>query len=318
MGVLQPEIIGAGLGGLSKVADALLVEGNNKRQRKWSEKMYNRQRQDALADFAMQNEYNSPEQQMNRLRLAGLNPNLAYGKGADIGNASPIRSSQVEAWKPQAPQLDLSGTGMNMVMGYADMQMKKAQTDNLKAQNSVLLQDALLRAAQVQNTTATTQKTGVETQSSKFDLDLKSELRQTSIDAVRADLQKKVAETDKVRADTQYTLNQDERAAAQNASSLQEAAERILTMRAERELNPYKKAKIFEEIKSIQRDNELKVLDINLKKNNVQPHDALWQRTLLDYLNGKKEIKFPSVRETIDKLSRKSHVPQLDKYFKKY
>lgn len=293
MGVIPPELVGAGLGGLSKVTDALMIEGNNKRSRKWNEKMYNLQRQHSLQDFAMQNEYNSPEAQMNRLRKAGLNPNLVYGKGAD-NTASPIRSSQVESWKPQAPQLDLSGQGLNMVMGYADMQMKKAQTDNLKAQNSVLLQDALLRSAQVANTTASTEKTREEipkvkaetaktsqdTESSKFDLDMKSELRQTSIDAVRAQLQKTVAETDKTKADTQYTLNQDERAKAQSAQSIQEGIERILTMRAEREMNPYKKAKLFEEVKSVQRDNRIKELDIKLKDAGLQPGDALWQRML--------------------------------------
>ena len=55
----------------------------NKKTRQWNEKMYAQQRTDALADWNMQNAYNSPEQQMQRLRDAGLNPNLVYGNGAE-------------------------------------------------------------------------------------------------------------------------------------------------------------------------------------------------------------------------------------------
>ena len=36
--------------------------------------------------WKMQNAYNAPKQQMSRLKEAGLNPNLMYGKGT-VGNA---------------------------------------------------------------------------------------------------------------------------------------------------------------------------------------------------------------------------------------
>jgi len=40
-----------------------------------------------IQNWKMQNEYNSPAQQMQRLKEAGLNPNLVYGKGA-VGNSA--------------------------------------------------------------------------------------------------------------------------------------------------------------------------------------------------------------------------------------
>jgi len=40
-----------------------------------------------IKNWEMQNEYNSPAQQMQRLKEAGLNPNLVYGKGA-VGNSA--------------------------------------------------------------------------------------------------------------------------------------------------------------------------------------------------------------------------------------
>lgn len=45
--------------------------------------MYELQKNDAISFWNMQNEYNSPAQQMSRLSQAGLNPMLVYGNGAD-------------------------------------------------------------------------------------------------------------------------------------------------------------------------------------------------------------------------------------------
>ena len=69
----------AGLG--SAAGNTVSQLSTNAAQRKWNEAMYNRQRQDALADWARTNEYNSPLAQMQRLREAGLNPHLIYGGG---------------------------------------------------------------------------------------------------------------------------------------------------------------------------------------------------------------------------------------------
>jgi len=43
--------------------------------------------------WKMQNEYNSPLNQMKRLKEAGLNPNLMYGKGT-VGNATTMPQYQ--------------------------------------------------------------------------------------------------------------------------------------------------------------------------------------------------------------------------------
>ena len=43
------------------------------------------------------NQYNSPEQQMQRFKAAGLNPNLIYGKAAGGGNAAPATLPKYQA-----------------------------------------------------------------------------------------------------------------------------------------------------------------------------------------------------------------------------
>lgn len=63
------------------------VKMQNAFQKAENERAYNRQ----VSLINQQNEYNSPYQQMQRLKEAGLNPNLIYGNGsANTGNQSSI------------------------------------------------------------------------------------------------------------------------------------------------------------------------------------------------------------------------------------
>jgi hypothetical protein len=85
------------------------------------------------------NDYNLPENQMARLKAAGLNPNLVYGKGT-----STLGSSNLP--KYQAPTADFSRvkspnvlpqvqSSVNSVINtYMDARMKAAQIDALNTQ----------------------------------------------------------------------------------------------------------------------------------------------------------------------------------------
>lgn len=80
------------------------------------------------------NEFNSPEMQMQRLRAAGLNPNLVYGGGASgaAGSAQSVmpKYNAPTAQYNYAPVIDVSSA----ISAYQDMQVKQAQYDNIKAQ----------------------------------------------------------------------------------------------------------------------------------------------------------------------------------------
>jgi hypothetical protein len=80
------------------------------------------------------NEYNSPQAQMARLKAAGLNPNLVYGNGA-VGNSSGSTP------KFQAPTADFTGNqplrlpSIPETLGmYQDFKMRQAQIENIQAQ----------------------------------------------------------------------------------------------------------------------------------------------------------------------------------------
>lgn len=86
-------------------------------------------------DFEMwnrQNAYNSPQAQMERLKAAGLNPNLVYGSGAVSGNTSgptpKYNAPTVDFSQRQAP-VDIPA----IIGAYNDFRLKQAQIDNVKA-----------------------------------------------------------------------------------------------------------------------------------------------------------------------------------------
>lgn len=125
-------------------AGNVIAQGNvNRRTRKWNEKMYERQRKDALADWNMQNQYNTPAAQMARYKEAGLNPNLIYGQSNESG---VVRSTDAKSWNPQAP--DVAAVATSAMDRYFNAQMKSAQINNLRAQNDNLIAQKNLIDAQ--------------------------------------------------------------------------------------------------------------------------------------------------------------------------
>lgn len=263
--------IGAGLAGQG--INAATQGAQNRKARQFAVDRYNVERKDSLTDWATQNAYNHPSSQMARLREAGLNPNLVYGSGTAANTASMPNKTNTDSWKPQAPQFDLGAVADQGISTYYDTQIKQAQIDNLRTQNTVAEQEALLKAAQVVATTTSTEKTAADTAETKFDTQLKQELKNTSVEAAIASLEKK-------KADVQYTLDENERKAASNATSLREAAERILNLRMQRTVSEEQKKLIREQIENLKRDVQLKDLDIELKRLGIQPGDSMFSRIL--------------------------------------
>ena len=95
----------------------------------------------ALEDWNRQNEYNHPDQVMNRLRQAGLNPNLVYGKGADMASAV-IKSSEAKPTPELQAPVDTKGLS-NSIMQSQQLQLNQSQIDLQNAQRYVLEEDAV-------------------------------------------------------------------------------------------------------------------------------------------------------------------------------
>lgn len=256
-------IVGSVTSSINTASTALANSGLNRKTIKYNKEMYDKQRADALSDWTMQNEYNSPRAQMARLREAGLNPNLVYGKGAD-NTAQAVRSSDTKSFSPIAS--DFSNMGGNFFGDMYDFAMKQAQTDNLMVMNTVNAQEAILKAAQTANVASQTAK-------SNFDLKQAEALSTYSVQAAKEGVRK-------LQADIDYTLNQDQRAAVSNAQSIKESLARMLNLESQRANDKATREKINQEIENLKTDNEIKALDKELKALGIQPTDNMFFRIL--------------------------------------
>jgi len=266
---------------ISSASNSIATSNLNRRNRKWSEQMYERQQGDNIEFWNMQNEYNSPQAQMARFQEAGLNPNLIYGQG-NAGNASPISTPDVQPVNLRNPEYgNAIPNALSALTAMYDLDIKQAQVDNMRVQNTVLEQDALLRSAQIGNLQTQTER-------GRFDLDFESEMRNVSADARREHVRQLSTSTD-------LSLRRDFREAAQNASSLSEAAERIKTMVYDRtKYKPAERDRIIANIDILRKEGILKQMDIDMRKNGMTWQDPLAIRfgakLLESLLNGKSDL----------------------------
>jgi len=130
---IAPMLI-AGAGQLAMSAGQGAVQSVfNTAQNRQNLNYYRIQRQDALADWRRDAEYNSPTEQMARLKSAGLSPHLVQGssaltsapqtRGASMGNA------------PSAYQVNNATNTMQMRMGLE--QLKNMQMQNVKTEAEI-------------------------------------------------------------------------------------------------------------------------------------------------------------------------------------
>jgi len=140
---LSPGLISAGANLASQGLQAFTQGLQNRANRRFSEKMFQWEVNANRQNWADQNAYNSPQQQMQRLKEAGLNPNLVYGNGA-VATGGNIASANASTPQGQAPQFDLGG----IVSGFLDAEMKQIQIDNAKKVGLNLATENALKESQ--------------------------------------------------------------------------------------------------------------------------------------------------------------------------
>lgn len=141
------------IGGLNDFGMSLIqgttnawMEGRrNKYNQQVAQYWYDRQRKDALADWQMQADYNSPAKQMERLKAAGLNPNLVYGNGADAQMGAAPRGSNTGYPPSAGGPVQRSDVGISLDQ-YFNYQARQVQIDNMRVQGDLLKQEKLQRA----------------------------------------------------------------------------------------------------------------------------------------------------------------------------
>lgn len=181
----------------SQIGSSLIQGGQSKRAQgranRWN-----------IAQWNRQNEYNSPTAQMERLREAGLNPNLIYGESTSGATGHADRIAPAKA-------AETFGIGKPDFTQFSKITKTKAETNNLRSLNTVIVQDKMLKQ----------QMTKGQEISNKF----APFLLGTSLQAQQAEVQNTYAKTLGVKVDNLVKNGT-------KAALIQEAGFRVLNAQA--------------------------------------------------------------------------------------
>lgn len=261
-------------------ANIRFQQNANRDNRNFDTAMYFKKRKDALDDFAMQNAYNSPEQQMARLKAAGLNPHLIYGHGSQSasGNSSPVRDSSSPAGKSVAPHsipIDVNGI--------------------INTMNNVV--NALV---QRENTQANTANIQANTKNTLFELGKKFDTRQADVDRPYME-NRKLGQDIAIgleKHESDMLTNSQNRALTLQKIYSEKLHQKITMLQAEQ--TKASTAKSYVEIDKIKQDIEnLKQVNKNLQQDfiakeftskmaklGISPYDDIYDRVLMETLGG--------------------------------
>lgn len=121
---MLPEVATLIGGAVSATSGLVAQHMANKRNKQESELAYRRQQQ----QIAQQNQYNSPAEQVSRLRAAGLNPNNAYGaEGSTVGNQESAAEYEPTQYSPVVnPGTGQASEMINALVGLREQRNKDA------------------------------------------------------------------------------------------------------------------------------------------------------------------------------------------------
>ena len=113
-----------------------------RKQYQYQSKLMDKQNQQQIDFWKMNNEYNTPFNQRARLEQAGLNPDLMYGGSGNIG-----QSQMPGAASGSAPNVDYGSFSDNLRFAM-QAQVMDAQVSKIEQENELLAEQALNQAQQ--------------------------------------------------------------------------------------------------------------------------------------------------------------------------
>lgn len=137
---------GAISGAIGAIGNLFTGGMSARKQYKYQSKLMDKQNQQQIDFWKMNNEYNTPFAQRARLEQAGLNPDLMYG-----GSGSVTPSQMPGAASGSAPNVDYgdtSGAFANGIRLAQQASLIDAQVSKIEAENKLLAEQALSQAEQ--------------------------------------------------------------------------------------------------------------------------------------------------------------------------
>ncbi|WP_139366091.1 hypothetical protein [Elizabethkingia meningoseptica] len=160
------------------------------------------------------NEYNTPLAQMQRLKDAGLNPNLMYGQGTTGNSSAPAKADGANPTQYKLNFLEAAQLHQQQKLNEQSIQLQKSQTELNHAQAQKVQAETANTQAQTQNTNETMQFNRESRPKilQKFDLENAGiSLSNENLNKINAKID---ADINQIKANTQLTARQAEVAKA--------------------------------------------------------------------------------------------------------
>lgn len=235
----------------------------NKKNRQWQE--------DRMREM---NAYNSPVQQMQRFKEAGLNPHLIYGQGTNGNQSAPTAL-------PEQKLPDFSGIG-DAAQNYIAARVQQTQINQMEKNIELAETEKSLKQAQEIATLSGSAKTDEERRQMTELFGIKKEQLQADLKSTNTNSLLAEKQIDKVLADTSLSIEQKEKL----KQDIKESVERIKMMKLDGNLKG--------------KDAVLKDLEINLRKMGLNPNDPTWMRILTQMFTGQGLENIPGVKKSVD------------------
>lgn len=207
---MPEDILSSAIGGASSIAGSIITNAFNakeaEKQREWNEEMWAKENAWNEEMWAKTNEYNSPENQVKRLRDAGLNP-MYYGldgtSAGGVQSATPLgyeRATMSQLDNPITAGLSAAA----QIAQISNIQANTAKTNNenlTETQRRENMQAELLTIKQeLQNQLAEEGKTEAETKEIEKRIEWADRLNEATI--AEADSRTKLNNSTRNRIDT--------------------------------------------------------------------------------------------------------------------
>ena len=247
-----------------------------------------RQQRYDLEAWNRTNAYNHPLEQMNRLRQAGLNPNLIYGRGADNTAAaiSNVRAQNTDldtsvSQNPISAQSIIAG-----IQQSNNDALAKASLDQTSANIALQKKEELVKDGQIAKMAAETANTTFQTEQAKKLQDYvikRAELENTNLDVM-----------------TQIGIDRNEREKIMSSDNHAIAIQQVINMKQQKLLDMAKLAqtqaetkRIYQDIsnletikKNLEQDYQLKKFEADMRAKGITPNSPWWWQELNNTMQG--------------------------------
>jgi len=248
----------------------------NARAREFADYQYNKQRNDALEDWNMQNAYNSPEQQKQRMIEAGFNPNAMYGS-PQANQSGQVRPSNMSTPSPM-PAAKYENLVPMLLNLFLNSQKTQAQTDNVRMQKELAEMNLKLKA---------------------FDLDFKNDNRLVLSDKLYSDVESRKQQIQESRVRSQVMLDNRDMAQLRSKDQHDQALRNVILDNARQQqmiANTSKDNQAVENAKvqlkllnaAYERssdENAIKAAQAALWKRGINPNDPPYARYMVEMLS---------------------------------